>query len=316
VPIESEITMNSSDKVPDSNGSSHDQFELRVELTGPHTPYADSLACYLIEQSIYINGERLAPEHAIYLIHLAKSCQLSGEFFIVTCDCCGDAGCAGIDDGIRVTHFGDRIEWEVPDPISYRGMSREQVEQTSQNRVYKRFSFQPNAYLSEVQEGLRIAKGLLFGEKQPVDCSPDGLTPELLLSLDPIVFNERGATIGCLIVADKVAINGGVHWIVINGISYHLREFPVPEDVKALDYWSDWEPKPCGPNGLILGDLAAPVWERRRRIRLLANYLASMTLETGMIQVSYRGRECKDGTRVDHQLVIRGRSKEKSRVLA
>lgn len=304
--------MKSTKKTLNLKKTHYDQFELKIELTGPHTPNSDESPDYLITQAILINGKSLAPANPIDLIHLSKSCQLSGEFFIVTCGC-GDAGCAGIDDGIRVTHFDDRIIWEVPDPISYSGLSDEAAKRVTENRVYKKYSFAPKAYLLAVQEGLRIAKGLLFGDKQPIECSPDGLTPELLLALDPVVFSERGATIGCQIVAEKVVINGAVDWITINGISYRLREFPVPDDIKALGYWSDWEPKPCGANGLIFGDLAAPDWERRRRIRLLANHLASITLEWGEIQASYRGRQRKDGTSFDRsQILLRGRVKNQT----
>ncbi len=284
-----------------------DRMELKIDLTGPHAPYTDKPPNYLIVPSIHINGERLAPGNTISLVVLAKSCQSSGEFFIVTCDC-GEAGCAGIDDGIRVTHFGDRIEWEIPDPISYRGMSQEQAVRISENRLYKKYVFQPEAYLSAVQEGLRIAKGLLFGEKQPAECVPDGFYPEQLLSLDPIVFSERGAPLGCQIVATKVFLDGTVDWVRINGIPYRLRDLPIPDDIKALGSWSDWEPKPCGLNGLVFGDLAAPEWELRRRIRLLADYLASITVKSGHVQASYRGWRYQQRRSFDRQLVIYGRS--------
>ena len=298
-------------QLPESPGAQLDQFDLRIDLTDPHTPYADSLPNYLITQAIFINGTRLAPENTISLMQLAKSCQLAGEFFIVTCDC-GEASCAGIDDGILVAHFNDRIEWQVPDPLSYRGKSNEEAEEMDQHRVYKRFSFQPEAYLSAIQDGLRIAKGLLFGEKQPVECSPYGFTPEQLLLLDPIVFSERGATVGCQIVASNIALDGSVDWLTINGISYRLREFPVPDEIKALDCWSDWEPKPCGPDGLVFGALAAPASELRRRIRLLAVYLASVTLKGGKVQASYQGWQFRDTRTFDRQIVFWGNASIKS----
>lgn len=289
----------------------HDQLELKIELTGPHTPNSYESPDYLITQSILINGKSLSPDNPIDLIHLSKSCQLSGEFFIVTCGC-GDAGCAGIDDGIRVMHFDDRIIWEVPDPISYNGLSDDAVKRASENRVYKKYSFEPQAYLLSVKEGLRMAKGLLFGDKQPVECSPYGMNPERLLSIDPVVFSERGASVGSQIVGRKVEIGPSLTWFTVNGISYRFREFPFPEDIKALDDWSDWPPKPCGQDGLVFGDLAAPDWVLRQRIHKLANYFASISLRSVTVQSSFRGRKCKDGTSFDRQIVIRGRSKDRS----
>ncbi len=287
----------------------HDRFELKIELKGPFEQGSAVDEHYLITQAIFINGKSLAPENPIDLIHLSKSCQLSGEFFIVTCGC-GDAGCAGIDDGIRVTHLDDRIVWEVPDPISNRGMSDEALKQLNENRVFTTYSFEPAAYLLSVKEGLRIAKGLLFGDKQPVECSPHGMTPERLLLIDPVVFSERGASVDSQIVGRKVEIGTSLTWLSINGISYRFREFPFPEAIKALDDWSDWPPKPCGQDGFIFGYLAAPDWVLRQRIHKLANYLASISLRSVTVQVSLRGRECADSVSIERKILFRGRSEE------
>jgi hypothetical protein len=287
----------------------YDKFELKIKLTGPHTSDSDESPGYLITQAILINDKSLATDNPIDLIPLAKSCQLSGEFFIVTCGC-GDAGCAGIDEGIRVAHFDDRIVWEVPDPISYRGLSDEAVKRASEDRLYKKYSFEPEAYLVSVQEGLRIAKGLLFGDKQPVECSPYGMNPERLLSIDPVVFGERGASVGSQIIGRRVEIGPSLTWFTINGISYRFREFPFPEDIKALDDWSDWPLKPCGQDGLVFGDLAAPDWVLRQRVHKLANYFASISLRSVTVQSSFRGRRCEDGVHLERKILFHGRSKE------
>lgn len=280
-----------------------DEFDLRIELLGPYQEYANELATYLITQAVYINGENLAPDNPIDLAHLCKSCQLNGEFFIVTCGC-GDAGCAGIDDGIRVSHFDGRIVWEVPTPLSYRGMTEEEVDEATKNRKYRKFNFQPGAYFSAVQEGLREAKAMLFGERQPVECSPYGMTPEELLTLDPVVFSKRGAPIGCDIIGRKIMIRRW-GWITINGIPYRLRELPVPDDIKALDDWSDWEPKACG-NGYLLNYAAAPLSEVRRRIRVLAESLSSIAISDCQIDANLGEIRGKDGPRWDRHVVIRG----------
>ena len=141
----------------------YDHFELEISLTGPHDQ-DDALTpqVYVITQAVLINGENLAPKNPIDLCELAKSCQLPGEFYIVTCGC-GDAGCAGIEDGIWVSHLSDSITWEVPEPISAGGLSEEDYERYHNKRTFRRFRFDPAAYLSAVQAGLREARHMLFG---------------------------------------------------------------------------------------------------------------------------------------------------------
>lgn len=295
--------MHSASKAFQPPDLSFDRIELRVALQGPGESYPDDPQ-FCVKQSVFINGENLAPSYTIDWVDLAKSCQLSGEFFIVTCGC-GQAACAGIYDGIRVTHLKDRIVWEIPEPISYNGLSDEEGDRMEQNRVYKHFSFEPGAYLHAVQEGLRLAKGLLFGEKQPVECSPCGMTPDGLLALDPLVFSQRGAPVGCQIVGRTVQIRDGLYWIAINGINYRLAELPIPDDIKALNDWSGWEPKACA-GGFVFGPLAAPEHEVRRRMRKVARYLATIVHRGTEIQVTDRVRSCEDGSRIDRRIMLRG----------
>jgi hypothetical protein len=283
----------------------YDHFELEISLTGPHDQ-DDALTpqVYVITQAVLINGENLAPKNPIDLCELAKSCQLPGEFYIVTCGC-GDAGCAGIEDGIWVSHLSDSITWEVPEPISAGGLSEEDYERYHNKRTFRRFRFDPAAYLSAVQAGLREARHMLFGEHQPVECSPYGFDPDDLLDLDPIVFSERGAVQGCTIVGRKICIDRTPGRISINRIGYHLSELPVPESIKSLDDWSAWEPKPCG-DGFCYNYVAAPGWEVHRRMKLLANYLAEITQHEGEIVVTLRENrksQCK------HQLVLGGNAR-------
>ncbi len=288
---------------PQTPEASFDEFELRIQLHDPGASWSDE-APHLISQSVFINGQNIAPENPIDLIEIIKSCQLSGEFFIVTCGC-GEPACAGIYDGIRVTHLDDRVVWEIPDPLSYNGLSDEDGDRIALNREYKQFSFEPRGYLQSVQKGLRTAKGLLFGERQPVECSPCGMTAEALLALDPIVFSERSAPAGCQILGRTIQLRDGLYWITINGIRYRLDELPVPDDIKALNDWSLWEPKACD-GGFVYGPLAAPEHEVRRRVRELARYLASIAHRGTEIQVIDRLRFCEDGSAVDRRIVLRG----------
>lgn len=152
-----------------------DQFELKIDIKASDTSNQPN---YVLTQAVFINGENLAPKYPIDLRELVKSCQLSGEFFIVTCGC-GVPECAGIEDGIRVSHLPDRILWDVPIPISYEGMTDEEAEWQAQNRAYKKYIFYPDDFLTHVRNSLLQAKAKLFGNvEQTIECSPWGFEPE------------------------------------------------------------------------------------------------------------------------------------------
>lgn len=134
---------------------------------------------------------------------------------------------------------------------------------------------------------------------------PCGFDPDDLLGLDPIVFSERGASLGCMIVGKKIGIELTPGQITINGIWYHIRELPVPDSIKQLDNWSAWEPKPCG-EGFAYNYAAAPKWEVRRRMKLLGDYLASITQSGGKIVITLRENW---QSKRKHQLVLGGQAR-------
>ncbi|MDP3333209.1 MAG: hypothetical protein Q8S55_14725 [Methylococcaceae bacterium] len=283
----------------------YDRFELKVELRESYQPHVDK-AVYLITQSIFVNGKNLAPNNPVDWRALVQSCQLSGEFFIVTCGC-GNAACAGMDEGIRVSHVDDEIVWEIPNPLSsnYQNMSDSEYEEARKCLKFKKFCFEPNTFLSEVQNGLRIARSYLFGENQPVECSPYGIEPKDLLAFDPIAFSSRGAPIGSHLVGKDIQISMTPVEIVINSISYRLNELPVPDAIKALDNWSDWEPKPCN-GGFAYNYCAAPGWELRRRMRLLFKYIASISRVDCVIRADFGRLKSKHGNQWRHQVSLCG----------
>lgn len=282
-----------------------DTLELKIRLIRPQVETGDEeTVSYLVTQAIYVNRQKLVSGYPIDLIELAKSCQINGEFDIVTCGC-GFAACAGIDDGIRVTHAADRITWEVPDPISYNGLSEEEAEEMAAHRRYNTFTFDPDQYLQAVQEGLRKAKGLLFGQRQPVECSPYGFEPAHLLTLDPVVFNERGAPAHSHLLAQHIEFYVDSFSLYMNGIPYRLNEIGAPDSIQALDNWSAWAPKHT-ENGTIYSYLAAPRWEVRRRAKHLGRYLASQQASPGSVSVIGQVGITSDGTRYERRCVFKG----------
>src|SRR5690606_16812766 len=131
---------------------------------------------WLITQAIHINGRNIAPKRAIDLRMLAKSCQLHGEFHILTCGC-GSPACAGLEEGIQVTHEEDRITWRMPDlasSVRNESWNTEAAGKPDHDLIYH---FQADQYLEAVTQALAKARGLLSGQRQPVECSPYGFEP-------------------------------------------------------------------------------------------------------------------------------------------
>ena len=130
---------------------SYDAIQLIASLKDQPSHSSDLLVEYVLE----INGQAIHEEFWVDLFELAKSCQLDGEFDIFTCSC-GVAGCAGIFEGITVTHSPDEITWVCPDPIAVRIGSSDDVE--GHVKDTRRFRFDPVQYVEAINSGLREIK--------------------------------------------------------------------------------------------------------------------------------------------------------------
>lgn len=98
------------------------------------------------------------------LPELARSIHKNGEFFIITCHC-GVAGCAGIRQGIEVTHAKNQVSWRYqplwPDPHT----QPELLEKTANGRPEwivrglrfppKLFVFDPDEYEQTIRQALK-----------------------------------------------------------------------------------------------------------------------------------------------------------------
>lgn len=96
-----------------------DSIELKVtvnervyrEPTYPYDPINGVDEDYKdIHLSLILNG--IDSSHIIDGYYLAKS-AFTGEYWIATCGC-GNAGCAGIDAGIKVKVRKHTVEWRIP----------------------------------------------------------------------------------------------------------------------------------------------------------------------------------------------------------
>ncbi len=76
------------------------------------TAQPDFYVDLLVDQHLQIDVTH--NEFAIDLSELARSVNQSGEFFVLTCSC-GDPGCAGIQQGVHVSHTETYVQWEISD---------------------------------------------------------------------------------------------------------------------------------------------------------------------------------------------------------
>ena|SRR5215211_2278812 len=79
------------------------------------------------------------------LTELLASMDGDGEFFILTCGC-GDAGCGGYFEGVRVRHERG-IHWELPG--------------RSVSEPARQFEFSSSGYTSAIKSGIAAGKQLV-----------------------------------------------------------------------------------------------------------------------------------------------------------
>ncbi|BAQ63824.1 hypothetical protein GM3709_589 [Geminocystis sp. NIES-3709] len=90
---------------------------------------------------IFVDGEVLTDfsYYATSLTQLSNSIVKDGEYFIITC-WCGVPECAGIEQGIKVTHHQNTVKWTINQP------QRQQ------------FTFSTHDYKTAISEGIKQIK--------------------------------------------------------------------------------------------------------------------------------------------------------------
>ena len=88
------------------------RLELEHQIKGGTTsPYDD----HYWAGSLYVDDLFLNEKYAIDHMDLTQSAIEGGEYYILTCGC-GDSGCAGLDEKVKVTHENGLIKWHITDP--------------------------------------------------------------------------------------------------------------------------------------------------------------------------------------------------------
>lgn len=154
-------------KEEDQIANETNEFDLKIRI--------DRFGQAVLE--IWIDSEEMQEPHDICLSSLVASCYSSGEFDIFTCGC-GFAGCAGIEEGIRVTHKGGRIQWSLRSPQSTRGFGSEQQWRAKSKLL--NFSFDQAQYIQEIQQELAFGE---FNYAANVEFGPEWEEPQTFATL-------------------------------------------------------------------------------------------------------------------------------------
>src|SRR5690606_5124795 len=84
-------------------------------------------------EAILVDGLPISTGFYIDYFDLTSSAREGGDYFILTCGC-GDAGCAGLFEPIKVAHTADTISWHITEPEPKRGYTFRRVEYVAEIR--------------------------------------------------------------------------------------------------------------------------------------------------------------------------------------
>ena len=124
-------------------------------------------------KTMQIDGKPFHKKYALDMEELALSCRFSGEFEILTCGC-GYAGCAGIDEGIHVTHQDGTILWKVRNPVSWPG-----YKDLPKNITFTEYLFDKQQYVEAIRSSVEeVKQSLRYREEEHeiVETGPHGFT--------------------------------------------------------------------------------------------------------------------------------------------
>lgn len=146
---------------------------LSLDETQPDEAYLDFI---LTVDRAYVHD---MDAHWVDPVDLVASANGSGEYYIFTCSC-GDPGCVGIDEPVRVEHTADEVRWVVRDPLAWP--TGEELPEWTRDIA---FIFDRAEYVSTVATALNQAKTLVRYWHGPGDMwtGPE-MGPEDLLALE------------------------------------------------------------------------------------------------------------------------------------
>ena len=146
--------------------------------------FAGSIAKTGLGLEIWVDGQHLDEPHPIDMLLLVQSLHESGWFEIFTCGC-GVGGCAGIVEGIQVTHDAGLVTWSFRRPQSAGNLSDSAVSDWEKTADPVVFKFECRQMVEAIQNCLREISTLVDGDLSRVDWYVNGPSIQEVLNIDP-----------------------------------------------------------------------------------------------------------------------------------
>jgi len=216
--------------------------KVSIKLISKVESFSNGQSLHL-KSSLEINGRPFHSEFVLDVSELAKSCQSSGEFFILTCSC-GESGCAGIFDGIQIEHLTEAVVWRFNESLKDNlDLSDEEWEALKQPIELR---FDPDDYLSTIIAGIKEIKVLVVSSDQPVDLPIHGFTLEQLLAIEPLVFSTRLNVPEKRLISQTIEIDAYNVFFLVGGIEYSLEGLFL--STALIDVYKSWKTYAIFPN--------------------------------------------------------------------
>lgn len=138
----------------------------------------------MLHSEIWVDGKFLDEPHFIDLPKLIDSIYAEGWCDIFTCSC-GVGMCAGIVDGIHVTHHDNLIRWSFRRPQSAGDLLDPAVSEWEKLAIPIELNFDRSQMLSAIQAFLDKARSVIGSEPQRFAWPVHGFDVCALLSIDP-----------------------------------------------------------------------------------------------------------------------------------
>lgn len=148
-----------------------------------------------LDAEIWVDGELLDEPHFIDLPQLVHSLHVAGWYEIYTCGC-GVGGCAGIVEGIHVTHREGLIDWSFRRPQRAGNLLAPALSEWERTAVRVSFTFDKAQMLAAIEAFLDAVRAKVGTKPERFSWPVHGFYIADLLRLDPTkpYFDSFGGT--------------------------------------------------------------------------------------------------------------------------
>ena len=137
-----------------------------------------------LDLEIWVDGQHIDEPHPIDLLLLVQSLHESGWFEIFTCGC-GVGGCAGIVDGIQVTHNTGLVQWSFRRPQSAANLLGPALSEWEKTAVPVVLTFEWTQMVNAIQDYLDAIRSLVRAEPSRFEWPVHGLSVSDVVKIDP-----------------------------------------------------------------------------------------------------------------------------------